>query len=206
MCPRPYRLGQRQATAEKTRARIIAAARALIVADTGFVGFTVDAVAKQAGVARMTVYYQFGSKVGILEGLCDSLACHGGLEQLCGVFANPDALAALSELIVVFCRFWDSDRLLARRLHGLAALDPDFEQVLRNRQGRRREGLNVIVGRLAAKHKKLARQGREELVDMLYALTCFETFDALSGTTRTAEEVAALMQRMVRTVLGLDEH
>lgn len=204
MCPRPYRLGQRQATAEKTRARIIAAARALIVADSGFVGFTVDAVAKQAGVARMTVYYQFGSKVGILEGLCDSLACHG-LEHLPTAFGRPDALETLAELIVIFCRFWDSDRLLARRLHGLAALDPDFELVLRGRQGRRREGLNVVFSRLAAKHKRLARQGREEAVDVLYALTSFETFDALAGTTRTAEEVAALMQRMLRTVLGFDE-
>src|SRR5262249_35010278 len=71
MSPRPYRLGQRQAAAEQTRARILAAARELLVASAGFSGFSVEAVARQAGVARMTVYYQFGSKPGLLEALYD---------------------------------------------------------------------------------------------------------------------------------------
>ena len=31
----------------------------------------IDAVARQAGVARMTVYYQFESKKGLLEALLD---------------------------------------------------------------------------------------------------------------------------------------
>ena len=86
MSPRPYRLGQRQATTEQTRARIIAAARELLVARKGFSGFSIDAV------ARMTVYYQFGSKIGLLEALSDSLAAHGGLEQLAAAFRCPDPL------------------------------------------------------------------------------------------------------------------
>ena len=104
-----------------------------------------------------------------------------------------------------FLPVWDSDRLLARRLHGLAALDPDFEQVLRERQGRRREGLHVIFSRLAATHRRLARKPREETVDVVYALAQLERFDALAGTKRGAEQVAVLMQRMVRVVLGFDE-
>src|SRR5215472_15221569 len=86
MSPRPYRLGQRQASTEQTRARIIAAARELLVARNGFSGFSIDAVARQADVARMTVYYQFGSKIGLLEALSDSLATHGGMEQLADAF------------------------------------------------------------------------------------------------------------------------
>ena len=70
----PYRLGQRRVAAEQTRARIIAAARALLTSSGGLVGFTVDAVAKQAGVSRMTVYYQFDSKAGLLDALFDDLA------------------------------------------------------------------------------------------------------------------------------------
>ncbi len=48
----------------------------------GLFGFTVDAVAREAGVARMTVYYQFGSKAGLLEAIFDSLAVRGGAEEL----------------------------------------------------------------------------------------------------------------------------
>ena len=94
MSPRPYRLGQRRLAAEQTRARVIAAARELLMATGGFAGFTIDAVARQAGVARMTIYNQFGSKAGLLEALFDDLAARGGMEQLPSAFSRPDPLDA----------------------------------------------------------------------------------------------------------------
>src|SRR6266568_3032806 len=123
MSPRPYRLGQRQMITEQTRTRILAAARELLMERSGFSSFSLDAVARQADVARMTVYHQFGSKIGLLEALCDSLAAYGGIEQLAAAFRRPDPLEALDDYIGVFGRFWDSDRLVTRRLRGLAALD-----------------------------------------------------------------------------------
>jgi AcrR family transcriptional regulator len=204
MSPRPYRLGQRQTAADQTRARIVDAARELLAASGGFAGFTVDAVARQAGVARMTVYYQFGSKVGLLEALCDSLAVRGGIEQLAGAFCQRRSLDALAECLKVFGRFWDSDRLVMRRLHGLAALDPDFEQVLRGRWGRRREGLRVLVRRLTEEHGRPAPEAFDEAVDVLYALGSFETFDTLAGPTRSTEDVVPLVLRLALTALGLD--
>ena len=89
----------------------------------------------------MTVYHQFGSKIGLLEALFDSVAISGGMEQLATAFRRPEPLDALAEYITVVSRFWDSDRLVTRRVHGLAALDPDFEQVVRARDERRRQGL-----------------------------------------------------------------
>src|SRR6266702_5957047 len=99
MSPRPYRLGQRQANTEQTRARIIHAARELLMASDGFSSFSIDAVARQADVARMTVYHQFGSKSGLLEALCDALAASGGMEQLAPVFRQPEPLEALKQYI-----------------------------------------------------------------------------------------------------------
>ena len=64
MSPRPYRLGQRQVLTEQTRERILTATRELLMTSDGFSGFSIDAVARQADVARMTVYHQFGSKLG----------------------------------------------------------------------------------------------------------------------------------------------
>ncbi len=205
MSPRPYRLGQRQATTEQTRARIIAAARELLVASNGFSGFSIDAVARQADVARMTVYYQFGSKVGLLEALSDSLAAHGGMEQLAAAFRRPDPLDALTEYIAVFGRFWNSDRLVTRRLRALAALDPDFEQVVRARDEWRRGGIRVIVGRLVEKYGRPAPAAFDEMVDVLYTLIGFECFDTLAGSTRNLEEIAPVVQRLARSALGLAE-
>src|SRR5260370_10558477 len=91
MSPRPYKLGQRQASTGQTRARILSAARELLMAGQSFSGFSIEAVARQADVARMTVYHQFGSKIGLLESLFDSLATSGGMEQSAPAFrrTNP---------------------------------------------------------------------------------------------------------------------
>ena len=82
MSPRPYHRGQRQAASEQTRYSVLQAARKLLMESTSFSGFSIEAVARRADVARMTIYHQFGSKMGLLEALCDSLAVTGEMEQL----------------------------------------------------------------------------------------------------------------------------
>jgi AcrR family transcriptional regulator len=205
MSPRPYRLGQRQAATDETRARILAAAQELLTAREGFAGFTVDAVARQAGVARMTVYYQFGSKVGLLEGVCDALAVRGGIEQMAGAFQQPKALGALAEFIGVLGRFFEAERPLIRRLQGLAALDPDIEQVVRARGERRRHGLEVLLRRLSKEHGRPTRKGFTEALEILFTLTSFETFDTLAGPKRGTAEVAPLVRRLALMALGLEK-
>jgi AcrR family transcriptional regulator len=205
MSPRPYRLGQRQATTEQTRARILTAARDLLVESHGFSGFSIDAVARKADVARMTVYHQFGSKIGLLEAMSDSLAAHGGMEQLAATFRRPEPLEALDEYITVFSRFWNADRLVMRRLRALAALDPDFEQVVRARDEWRRQGLHVIVGRLVAQYGRPTPEAFDETVNVLYTLLSFESFDTLAGPTCSIEEVAPVVRRLAHAALGLNE-
>lgn len=207
MSPRPYKLGQRQAATEQTRTRIIAAARDLLIVSDGFSGFSIDAVARLADVARMTVYHQFGSKIGLLEALCDSLASSGGIEQLASVFRRPEPLAALDELIKVFGHFWQSDRLVTRRLRGLALLDPDFEQVIRARDERRRHGLSVIIQRYVGKPGQTVPSTVDETVNVLYTLTSFEFFDTLAGPARSLEDVVPVVQQLSRSALHLsNEH
>lgn len=200
MSPRPYRLGQRQVAVDQTRARILAAASALLADPAGVAAFTIDAIARQAGVSRMTVYYQYGSKRGLLEALFDFLAAQGGMDQLASAFRRPDPLEALAEFIATFCRFWASNRLILRRLQALAVLDPEIEQASRARQERSREGLRVLIGRLAER-QPLERP--DELIDVLHTLTSFQTFDALADQGRGLEQVIALLDRLARAILDL---
>jgi AcrR family transcriptional regulator len=204
MSPRPYAIGQRQAASEQTRSRIIRAARQLLVQSETFSGFTIEAVARQAGVARMTVYYQFGSKAGLIEALCDSLAMHGGMEQMAAVFQEADSLDALDRFIDVFAHFWDSDRAFTRRLHGLAALDPDIAKVIASRQERRRKGLRTILSKPGERKPRWIGNSLEETIDVLYTLISFEVFESLAGPTRHFEEVAPLLKQLVRAVLDLE--
>ncbi len=205
MSPRPYRLGQRQAATEQTRSRIINAARELLMASDGFSTFSIDVVARRADVARMTVYHQFGSKSGLLEALCDSLAMSGGMEQLSSAFRQGKPLDALNEYILVFSRFWDVDRLVMRRLRALAALDPDFEHVIRTRDEWRRRGLHVIVQRFIEQYERPAPETLDEVIAVLYTLTSFEFFDMLAGPTRSIQEVVPVVQQLAHAAMGLNE-
>ncbi len=203
MSPRPYQLGQRQATSEQTRARILAATRALLMAPDGYSRFSIETVARQADVARMTVYHQFGSKLGLLEGLCDSLAASGGMEQVASAFRQPQPLEALKQYIEIFGRFWDVDRLVMRRLRALATLDLDFEHVIRTKDEWRRKGVRMLTQQMVEKQLLSPAKTFDETVDVLFTLTSFETFDTLAGTTRSLEEVAPVVQRLAFAAVGL---
>jgi AcrR family transcriptional regulator len=203
MSPRPYRLGERASTIQQTRDRIVEAARALLMASDGFTSFSIEAVARQANVARMTVYYQFGSKIGLLEAIFDTLAANGGIAQLANVFRLADPHEALAEYIRIFSQFWDSERLIARRLRGLASLDQEFELVVRARDERRRKALGALIQRLADQEGRPTPDAINQIVDLVFTLTSFDTFDTLAGPTRTCADVAPVVQRLVHMALDL---
>jgi AcrR family transcriptional regulator len=202
MSPRPYNLENRRAASEQTRTRVLSATRELIMA--GSAPLSIEAVAQQAGVARMTVYYQFHSKIGLLEALFDDLASRGLAKGLPAAYANPEPLDALTELIGVFGRFWSAERAVIRRVRGMAALDSDFDRSLSARDERRRHGLRTILGRIAEKYGRPRQDSFDETVDVLHTLTGFETFDALTAA-RNVDEVTALIRRLALLALGLGE-
>jgi AcrR family transcriptional regulator len=169
--PRPYNLGKRREPVEAARRQVLDAARQLLGGTAGYTAFTVDAV------ARATVYYQFGSKAGLLEALCDHLADLGGMSGLAAAFTEPEPREALGLFVAAFGRFWAADRLAMRRLRALAQLDPDVGSVIAARDQRRHDGLGVLARRLGAAEP-------DRVVRVLAALTSFETFDAVAGPDR----------------------
>jgi AcrR family transcriptional regulator len=187
MSPRPYQLGKRQDQIDESRRRVLDAAQALLAEATNYATFTVDAVARRADVSRATVYYQFESKTGLLEALCDALAEAGQMSDLASAFMNPDPVEAMRTFITCFGRFWDVDRLVMRRLRALAALDQDVAVVISARDERRRAGLEILVGRLST--QDLLAVDPDLAVRMLYTLTSFETFDALAAADQGLTEV-----------------
>jgi AcrR family transcriptional regulator len=205
MSPRPYDLGKRAAAVDQTRERIISAARQLLAAERGLKEFSVEAVARQADVARMTVYYQFGSRLGLLEALYDHLAERGQMFRLAQGFHDPDPLISLSKFIAVFIGFWSSDRLVIRRLRGLATVDPDVERGIKARDERRRHGLQVILGRLKEHSGCPDGAKQNEVVDVLHMLTSFETFDGLKHDDRSTEEITTILNNMVLQAIGLSK-
>ena len=202
MSPRTYHMQRRQTLAEKTRARVLGAARKLLLGKN-FSGFSMEAVARKADVARLTVYYQFGSKAGLLEALYDFVAWRGDMQRLAEVFRQThDPVATMNDFILVFARFWASDRDVIRRLHGLGAIDPEIGKGLRARNERRRHGVRTIVERYLRVYPTLTSIQELIAIDTIHMLTSFETFDALAGSTRSLDEVAAIVRRHAHSAIG----
>ncbi|NNC12913.1 TetR/AcrR family transcriptional regulator [Planctomonas sp. JC2975] len=230
MSPRPYNLGLRGDQISKGRRQILDAARSLLSEATSYTDFTVNAVAARADVSRGTVYYQFASKVGLLEALCDDLARLGGLAELPRAFGDPDPRAALDAFIECFGRFWQADRDAMRRLRALAALDPEVRAVIGPRDERRLAGLTELVARISGRRTGsessdsaagktdseppagaagkmsaagAARPGEStsDLVRQLQALTSFETFDTIAGPDQ--RDIMTVTPTIVRLAHGV---
>jgi AcrR family transcriptional regulator len=201
-CPRPYTLGLRAEAMDRNRLRVLASARELLL-KRGIADFTIDNIARHARVTRQTIHNQFGTRGALLEAICDQMALRGGMEGIATAFQQADPAATLAEYIKVFARFWSSDREMTRRIHGLAAVDPDFEQLLASRQQRRVMGSSRIVQMLSRRYGTPAQENIEQAIKVLYSLTSFEFFDALAGPGHTPEEVAPMVIQLASSFLGL---
>jgi AcrR family transcriptional regulator len=192
--PRRYQLGRRQALIDESRRRVVDAARELLAGSATYTEFTIDAVARQADVARATVYYQFGSKTGLIEAVCDALAGAGGLgpDSLGPVIAEADPRLALGGLIDVFARFWSTDRAVLRRLRALAALDPEVGGVIAARDGRLDRAVGAVLARIPDAY---------DAVPVVRTLLRFETFDSLAGPDRHPLDVTPIVARLVEAAL-----
>lgn len=190
MTKRNYVSPVRASAAAETRERIIAAGARLLRKDASIANFSLDVVAKAAGVTRLTVYNQFGSRRGLLEAVFDDIAREGGLFELTDVMAMADPRAALDRVVAIFCTFWSHDPAIGG-LNQAVATDPDFGDSLVERNERRRELLTALVSRIV--EKPAAKHTVRDAVDMIFVLTSYPTFAALSPQ-RSTEEVCRLLQ------------
>src|SRR5580765_3163435 len=109
MTPRPYEAPARRQAADAGRDRILVAAREILnLDDLG--AFSLDAVAKRAGVTRMTVYNQFGSKAGLLGELFDLLIERSAFRDAPAVFEQEDTEVAFDEFVSILGRFYTDNR------------------------------------------------------------------------------------------------
>jgi AcrR family transcriptional regulator len=191
---RPYRSDVRAAAADETRARIVAASHRLLSGGKDRPAFSIDAVAREAGVTRLTIYNQFASRRGLLEAVFDDMALQGGLFELPNVMTEKDPLRALRRVVAVFCHFWGTHGSAYLTLSALTKLDEEVGAALKQRTERRRRVLTALVGRLPAVGD------RDSLVDVLFVLTSFETFDALCIRKRSHAAVEALIWSLVETL------
>ena len=194
---KPYVSMLRTAAANEKRERVVAAATQTLREDGGLVSFSLDSVAKAAGVTRLTVYNQFGSRRGLLEAVFDDIAARGRLATIPEALSLPDPSEGLDAIIDRFCEFWSSDEAIAR-LHDAMATDAEFAIALTQRNERRRKLLQALVKRLVP--ADLPARERRDAIDFLHAMTSFAMFRIL-GSNRSVDAVAQLIKTSCRAVL-----
>ena len=182
------------------RDRILAAARDVLNLDD-LKSFSLEAVARRAGITRMTVYNQFGSKAGLLSELFDLLIERDAFSKAPMVFAQKDLGAAFDLFVEILGRFYTDNRPLMARLSAVAGLDPDLDDAMRSRNLRRRHAVETLMRRFGGTFEPAV--AASELVNTLDVLLNFNTFNAIAGPNRTPADVVPHIQRMIRGVLGI---
>ncbi len=175
-----------------------------------------DSLARETGITRQTIHNLFGTKAGLLEALFDHLALDAGMQRMREVMQQPDPDAMLAGFVKVVCDFWTRDRILIRRIHGIAAIDPEFGTAVEARNRRRQGAAARVVDRLAAVSSEKEMQRRNEYVRdgerdrsraqkvaALYALTSFEFFDSLAESCGDLEETARLVFTLAAQAVAL---
>jgi AcrR family transcriptional regulator len=194
--PRPYNSPGRDAAASQTRERIVAAA-AILGSAKGVEDFSLEAVAKAAGVTRLTVYNQFGSRRAVLEAVFDVVAVRGGLHRLAEAMTDPDPHTALARIITIFCAFWSFDPGALGLLHAVGSSNPEFAESISARNERRRKLFSGVVRRIA-EDTPMRPRAQRDLVDVLFALTSFAFFAQLTTGGRSADAACRMVQELAQ--------
>lgn len=202
-CSRPYTLGKRAEQSSQRRQAVLEAARAQLALG-GYANLTMDTLARDSGVTRQTVHNLFKTKTGVLEALFDQIAIEGGMEQMArvmGGMARPETSPEmlLEGFVRVFTGFWSRERLLIRRIHGIAAIEPELGALIEARNQRRRGVATSIVRRLRVTTEEQGRKAVE-----LYALTSFEFFDIYAESADSLQEAADGVLALVKRALMPD--
>jgi AcrR family transcriptional regulator len=201
-CKRPYELGKRREASDRTREAVLAAARELLESG-GARDLTMEALAKASGVTRQTIHNLFGTKTGVLEALFDRIAADAGMMRMREVMTKGDAESMLEAFVGVFVGFWGKDRRLLKRIHGIAAIDPEFGKAVEARNQRRKMGATRVVERLCAETRGVDGDEKSRRIAMLVALTSFEFFDSLAESSGSTESAAAGVGSIVKMVMEL---
>lgn len=174
---RAYSSPTRDQQADETRTRIADAARKLFL-EHGFDATTVDAIAREAGVAAPTVYATYRSKKGLMAELLNRARfgpSFGELVKEAHTLTEPEDRVRLTARIAR--QVYDSERSEMDLLRGAGVVSPDLGDDERERT--RYVGQKRLIDFLV-KAKRL-RDGLDVTTarDELYALTSRDLYRLL---------------------------
>ena len=198
---RVYRQRLRADTTARTRAQIMDAVRRLLEQGS-FHEASVEEIARLAGVGRATLYQHFGSRLGLVEAICESFADN---PSMVAIQASPDVddpHAAATQMIGQAIRFWHSEEPLHRHLYGLAEIDESAADFVERQTVDRRSVVERVVARLAEAGALRDGVSETQARATLLLLTSFHSFQELRAAGLTLEETERFAVSRARELLA----
>jgi AcrR family transcriptional regulator len=200
MSTRPYRARGRNDRSRRTRDRIKDAVHELL-AEGGFHTAAVEEVAARAGVSRATLYQHFGSRLELVDAICETFDENPALLRLRETVDLPDADEALAETLALTVRFWSSEDAVLRQLYGVAAVDPAAGALVdRQRADRRAEYARLVENLKRAGRLRAGREPGRSLA-LLMVLSSYETYRELREGGLSDRRATALLQQTARELV-----
>jgi AcrR family transcriptional regulator len=195
----PYRTRSRPRRADATRARIKSAVNDLL-AEGAFHAATMEEVAERAGVSRATLYQHFGSRLELIDAICETFDENPALRELRKVVADPDPDVALEQMIANTMRFWESEDAVLSQIYGVAAIDPAAQELVDRQRNDRRGELERLVRNIDRTGR--LKQSPRRALSLLLVLTSYETFRELRQAGLSARQVTATLQETARELIA----
>jgi AcrR family transcriptional regulator len=176
---RPYNAPRRKERAEATRRSIVQAARSLF-ARNGYQATTLQAIAREAGVALPTVYAVFGSKAAILSALVKSAGADEDIREMARVaFAESDPAGRLRAAAHVIRSIHQRETDLEELLWQAGGGDPDLAAVWRQGHHQRLTRLGELVSTVAKQGALKPGLTPETATEIQWALSSPEIYRLL---------------------------
>ena len=150
-----------------------------------------EEIARRADVARATVYHQFRSKLGVFEAVISDFEERAGLGALVEVLEGAPPAALVRETVTAGCAYWATDPTLARKVIGLASMQPEVQELLDQRHAGRLTLLNRVVDRLVEAGLLTDGPAAEHALDVLWLVTSFDAYDLLTRGRNLPQAEAA---------------
>lgn len=163
----------------ETRAALLEAARDLIE-KRGASDVRLADIARAAGVTRQGLYLHFSSRNALLLALVEYVDRQEELgRHAADVWDAPDAVTALDRFVDLHARYtpriYPTARVLLDERHADAAVADAWE----DRMTGRRRACGRLIDRLTAEGSLASGMGREDAIDMLWALTSIQVWEQL---------------------------
>ena len=162
-----------------TRARILAAARALLEERPG-AGPSMGQIASRAGVSRQALYLHFADRATLLLEVTRAAdAAYRTPDEQRRVDDAPDARAALAQAIALQARLKPELHAVATAFDALRRADPDAQAAWQERDHARLDRCAQVVARLAAEGHLAPGWAVDDAARLMWALTSRRVWENL---------------------------